>query len=102
MRLWYDQPAEEWNHALPVGCGKLGAMVFGGVQTERIQMNEDSIWAGPPVPKAQDGAREIIEQARQLLFEGKYAEAQILMQERVMGKRIVPRSYQPLGDLLIE
>ncbi len=102
MRLWYDEPAENWNHALPVGCGKLGAMVFGGVRAERIQMNEDSIWAGPPVPKAQAGARAVVARARQLLFDGQYADAQNLMQERVMGERIVPRSYQPLGDLSIE
>lgn len=102
MRLWYNKPAEDWNHALPVGGGKHGAMVFGGVGKERIQMNEDSIWAGPPVPEAQDGAQEVIAKARQLLFEGQYAEAQTIMQEQVMGERIVPRSYQPLGDLLIE
>ena len=102
MRLWYETPAEEWNQALPVGCGKLGAMVFGGVAAERIQMNEDSIWAGPPVPEAQPGATEVIDEARALLFEGKFAEAQVLMQEKVMGERIVPRSYQPLGDLWIE
>ena len=102
MRLWYDKPAETWNHALPVGCGKLGAMVFGGVRAERVQMNEDSIWAGPPVPKAQAGAREVVDRARQLIFDGQYAEAQELVQEQVMGERIVPRSYQPLGDLLIE
>ena len=52
MKLWYNEPAEDWNHALPVGAGKLGAMVFGGVSNERIQMNEDSLWAGPPVPKS--------------------------------------------------
>ena len=101
MKLWYDKPAENWNHALPVGCGKLGAMVFGGVQAERVQMNEDSIWAGPPVPKARAVARAVVDQARQLIFDGQYAEAQELVQERVMGERIVPRSYQPLGDLLI-
>lgn len=102
MRLWYDKPAEEWNHALPVGSGKLGAMVFGGVSSERIQMNEDSIWAGPPVPEAQAGAKEAIAEARTLLFDGEYAKAQELVQDRVMGERIAPRSYQPLGDLLID
>ncbi len=102
MRLWYDKPAENWNHALPVGGGKLGAMVFGGVSNERIQMNEDSIWAGPPVPKSPAGAQQVVTRARQLLFEGQYTKAQDLVQEGVMGERIVPRSYQPLGDLFIE
>ncbi len=102
MKLWYDEPAEDWNCALPVGDGKLGAMVFGGVSHERIQMNEDSIWAGPPVPKSPPGAPQIVARARQLLFEGKYTEAQDLVQEGVMGERIAPRSYQTLGDLIIE
>jgi alpha-L-fucosidase 2 len=75
VRLWYDQPAQDWNHALPVGNGKLGAMVFGGVPSERIQMNEDTIWAGPPVPKALVGAKDAILKARAFLFEGKYSEA---------------------------
>jgi alpha-L-fucosidase 2 len=101
VRLWYDTPAQDWNHALPIGNGKLGAMVFGGVGSERIQMNEDSIWAGPPVPKAQAGAREAIVEARTLLFEGRYTEAQHLVQTRVMGQRISPRSFQPLGDMSI-
>ena len=102
MKLWYDEPAENWNHALPVGGGKLGAMVFGGVSNERIQMNEDSIWAGPPVPKSPAGAQQVVARARQLLFEGQYTRAQDLVQEGVMGERIVPRSYQTLGDLFIE
>ena len=102
MKLWYDEPAEDWNRALPVGGGKLGAMVFGGVSHERIQMNEDSIWAGPPVPKSPPGAQQVVARARQLLFEGQYTEAQNLVQEGVMGERIAPRSYQTLGDLFIE
>ena len=102
MKLWYDEPAENWNHALSVGGGKLGAMVFGGVSNERIQMNEDSIWAGPPVPKSPAGAQQVVAHARQLLFEGQYTRAQDLVQEGVMGERIVPRSYQTLGDLFIE
>ena len=102
MKLWYNEPAEDWNRALPVGGGKLGAMVFGGISNERIQMNEDSIWAGPPVPKSPPRVPQVVARARQLLFEGQYTEAQDLVQEGVMGERIAPRSYQTLGDLLIE
>ena len=57
--LWYEQPAESWVEALPVGNGRLGAMVFGGVTEERIQLNIDSLWAGPPFPTLPDGAAEM-------------------------------------------
>ncbi len=96
--LWYEQPASQWVEALPVGNGRLGAMVFGGAAEERIQLNEETVWAGPPVPQAEPGFREAIDKARKQWFEGKYAEAQKTVQA-VMGRRISPRSYQTLGDL---
>lgn len=99
LSLWYKQPAEKWVEALPVGNGRLGAMVFGGVANERIQLNEDTLWAGPPVPQDREVAYKYIEQARELLFEGKYAEGERLIQQHVMAERISPRSYQTLGDL---
>ncbi len=98
-KLWYAQPASEWNEALPVGNGRLGAMVFGGIMAERIQLNDDTVWVGPPVPKNRQGAAKYIAQARELIFKGKYIEAQRLVQKNVMGKRISPRSYQTLGEL---
>ena len=101
LTLHYQQPAAEWTQALPVGNGRLGAMVFGGTTLERIQLNEESIWAGPPVPQDRVGAYEHIARARQLIFAGRYVEAQRIMQQEVMGERISPRSYQPLGDLWI-
>lgn len=101
LKLWYDKPAKKWTEALPVGNGQLGAMVFGGTNTERIQLNEDSLWAGPPVPQDRVGAHQHIARARKLIFEGKYSEAQRIMQQEVMGPRISPRSYQTLGDLHI-
>lgn len=97
-KLWYDQPAPEWLQALPIGNGRLGAMVFGGTVSERIQLNDDTIWAGPPVPKGDPDFREAMDKARTLWFEGKYVEAQKLVAS-VMGPRISPRSYQTLGDL---
>ena len=101
MKLWYEQPAAKWTEALPVGNGRLGAMVFGGVQQEHIQLNEESIWAGPPVPVTKPGFKDAMEKARGLWFEGKYVEAESLVQHH-MAPRINPRSYQTLGDLHIE
>ncbi len=99
--LWYEQPAGKWLEALPVGNGRLGAMIFGGTAVERIQMNEDTIWAGPPVPEVTGDFKAKMDQARQLWFKGEYVEAQQLVQS-VMAPRISPRSYQTLGDLRIE
>lgn len=98
--LWYKQPAEDWEReALPLGNGKLGAMVFGGIAEERIQLNEDSMWAGPPVPQDRQGAAKYLKQARRLFYAGKYAECDELVKQRIMGKRVSPRSHQTLGDL---
>jgi alpha-L-fucosidase 2 len=101
LQLWYNQPAKKWTDALPVGNGRLGAMVFGGITEERIQLNEDTVWAGPPVPQDRVGAYRYIAEARKLIFEGKYSEAQRIIQREVMGQRISPRSYQTLGYLRI-
>lgn len=95
--LWYEQPATEWLQAMPIGNGRLGAMVFGGTVSEHIQLNEDTIWGGPPVPKAEPGFQEAVTKARTLWFEGQYAESQAVMQS-VLGETFDPRSYQTLGD----
>jgi alpha-L-fucosidase 2 len=101
LKLWYTQPAKEWTQALPVGNGRLGAMVFGTVETERLQLNEDTVWAGGPEEQDRVGAYKYLTEARQLIFEGKYIEAQDLIQKEFMG--IGPRySYQTLGDLLLQ
>ncbi len=99
LSLWYDAPAARWEQAVPIGNGRLGAMVFGGVEKERLQLNEDSLWAGPPVPQPRDGAFEGLAKARKLCFEGKYAEADNVIRNEVLVPEISPRSYQPLGDL---
>ncbi len=97
--LWYDSPANAWTQALPVGNGRLGAMVFGGVDSERIQLNEQGIWAGPPVSENPDDLAEVIAEARELFFAGKPAEGEKLIADRVMAPRVSPRSQQTLGDL---
>ena len=101
LRLWYRQPAANWNEALPVGNGRLAAMVFGGVETERLQLNEDTVWAGERRDRINpEGARNLPE-VRRLLFAGKPKEAEALAERTVIAtpKRMPP--YQPLGDLLL-
>jgi len=100
-KLYYLQAASEWNEALPLGNGTLGCMFYGGVEKEVLQLNHESIWAGPPVPENRSGANKYIKKAVKMLKKGKYLESQKLIQERVMDDRISPRSYQPLGNLLV-
>ena len=99
MILWYRRPAEEWLEALAVGNGRLGAMVYGGVQTERLQLNEDSIWAGGPHDYADPDAYKVVERIRSLIVEEKWLEAQRLADERFMGRPTEQMQYQPIGDL---
>jgi len=98
LKLWYRQPAQQWTEALPVGNGRLGAMVFGGLENEQLQLNEDTLWAGQPLERDRIGAYQHLAEARRLIFEGKYAEGQKIMQQEFMGPRLI-RSYQTLGDL---
>ena len=101
LKFWYRQPAQEWIQSLPIGNGRLGAMVFGGTESERIQLNEDSLWTGHPVDRDKPDAAKYLAEARQLLFDGKYVEGQKLVQDRIMGLRIERgiHTYQTLGDL---
>lgn len=104
LKLWYNNPAEKWVEALPIGNGRLGAMVFGGVETEQIQLNEESVWTGAYMDRANPEARENIDKVRELLFEGKYAEGDKLAQQKIMGIRLErgTNTYQTLGDLFLE
>ncbi len=98
--LWYRQPAKVWTEALPVGNGRLGAMIYGGVEEEIIQLNEDSLWAGSPQDRLRTPAKGSLEKARQLLFDGNIQEGQAIMQNEFMSERWI-RSYQTLGELRI-
>ena len=98
--LWYDAPAQGWNEALPVGNGRLGAMVFGGVGQERLQLNEDTVWAGEPTPRSRKPSPTVLPEIRALLFGGRVVEAQALAQKELMSERWI-RSYQTLGDLSV-
>lgn len=98
LSLWYKKPAVAWEESLPIGNGRLGAMVFGGVYSEIIQLNEESIWAGPPYPENKENLEEETKEIREMLFNGEYTAAQT-KQEALMPERITPRSYQPMGNL---
>jgi len=100
-KLWYDKPAQVWTEALPLGNGRLGAMVFGNPGTEQIQLNEATIWAGRPNNNANPDALENIPRVRELVFEGKYLEAQTLATEKVMSRTNSGMPYQTFGDLRI-
>ncbi len=102
LRLSYDQPAAEWTDALPVGNGSLGAMVFGGIERDRIQFNHDTLWAGKPRSYSRPGAVEVLPQLRQLLFDGKQKEAETLAMESFMSEPLHQASFQPFGDLMLE
>ncbi|MCF2491599.1 glycosyl hydrolase family 95 catalytic domain-containing protein [Dyadobacter sp. CY347] len=123
MLLWFEKPAYQlhpfsynqkvfkinfhfenkgWNEALPVGNGRLGGMVFGGALNERIQLNEESLWAGHAQNTINPLSRANLPQIQKLLFEGKNDEAEKLANKTMMGKPLSIKSYQPLGDLLID
>ncbi len=97
--LSYRQPAKEWTEALPIGNGRLGGMVFGGVAEERIQLNEDTFWSGGPYDPVHPEALAFLPKVRQLIREGRYQEAQGLADEKLMGRPRHLQAYQPLGDL---
>ncbi|HVR69949.1 MAG TPA: glycoside hydrolase family 95 protein [Vicinamibacteria bacterium] len=99
LTLWYRRPAPQWDHALPVGNGRLGGMVFGGVRSERIQLNEDSLWMGGPRETDNPEALAHLPEVRRLLFAGRPVEAAALAEKKLMGRPNRLESYQTLGDL---
>lgn len=103
-KLWYDRPAMTWTQALPIGNGVMGGMVFGAPAVEHIQINEETIWAGQPNNICHPEAKEYLPEVRQLIFEGKYKEAQDLANQKVMpvgAGQNMGMPYQPFGDLYI-
>jgi alpha-L-fucosidase 2 len=87
LKLWYNKPATKWVEALPIGNGRLGAMIFGGVEQDRIQFNEETLWTGEPRDYNRGGAANYLPQIRKLLFEGKQKEAEQLAEEHFMGTK---------------
>jgi len=102
LKLWYDEPAEFWVEALPIGNGSLGAMVFGGVPEERLQLNEDTLWTGSPHEYQHEGAAEILPELRRLLVLGEQQAAEELAAKSFMSIPLHQQAYQPMGDLIIE
>lgn len=103
LKLWYDEPAGSWVEALPVGNGRLGAMVFGGTAFERLQLNEETVWAGQPNSNANpDLYPGMLEEIRKLIFQGKYRDAQDMVDKEIFFPTNHGMSYQTVGDLLFD
>jgi alpha-L-fucosidase 2 len=98
MKIWFNEPADNWNDALPVGNGRLGAMVFGGIQNERIELNEETVWTGEPRWDANPDALKNLPKVRQLLFEGKYKEAEALAQKGILAKKHAVATVRSMGN----
>jgi len=101
LKLWYAKPANPkvWEEALPIGNGRMGAMVFGGTADERIQFNEDTLWTGKPHDYNRPGARESLDEIRRLVFDGKSKEAGDLVRKSFLSDPVRQKAYQPFGDL---
>ncbi|MEJ2051660.1 MAG: glycoside hydrolase family 95 protein, partial [Calditrichota bacterium] len=99
LKLWYDHPAEKWVEALPVGTGRLGAMVFGNPSEEQVQLNENTVWAGSPYTNANPAARKALPVIRKLIFEGDYAKAQKMANQDIISQTAQGMPYQTVGSL---
>ena len=99
LTLCYPSPATAWEEALPIGNGRLGAMIFGGVAEEHIALNEDTLWSGLPKENTNPGAKDVLPEVRRLLFAGEYAAANELCKQ-MQGP--YSQSYLPLGDLRVK
>jgi alpha-L-fucosidase 2 len=99
--LWYDTPAKVWNDALPVGNGRLGAMIFGTPDNERIQFNEETYWSGGPYSSVTKGGAKYLPEVQNLVFQDKFLEAQKLFGSKLMGYPVEQQKYQPMGNLVL-
>lgn len=102
MRLWYDKPSSFWEESLPLGNGRLGAMVFGVPTMEEIQLNEETIWGGSPHNNVNPKAKEYLGEIRRLIFEGRNAEAQALCQTAISSPSANGMPYQTVGSLMFD
>ena len=100
MQLWYDKPAQQWEETLPLGNGSLGAMFFGGIETETIGLNQETLWSGYAHDKNNPLASSALAQVRQLIFDEQYEAADTLIHQKMLGEN--NESYLPLGILSIE
>ena len=100
--LWYDQPASKWEEALPIGNGRLGAMIFGHPFQECIQVNEESLWSGAPINSNNPKAIQNLDKIRELILNHQYQAAKKLAAETMVGTPPCVRSYQTLGNILLD
>jgi alpha-L-fucosidase 2 len=101
LSLWYRQPATQWTEALPIGNGRIGAMIFGGVNSERLQLNEDTLWAGGPYDPVNTNALAALPEVRRLVFEGQYRQASQIVSQSVLSKPIGQMPYETAGNLFL-
>jgi alpha-L-fucosidase 2 len=102
MVVWYDKPAgDAWQDGLLIGNGYMGANVFGRVQNERIALNESTFWSGRPHDYNDPDAHDYFEKIKELVFAGKFKEAEAMVNEHFYGRPVAQQAYQPLGDLLL-
>jgi alpha-L-fucosidase 2 len=99
LKLWYTKPATVWNEALPIGNGRLGAMVYGDPAKEKIQLNEGTFWSGAPTNNDNPDALAALPEVRKLIFDGKYAEAEKLANDKIKAKQFQGAVYQVIGNL---
>ena len=97
--MWYEKPAKIWEDALPVGNGRLGGMVLGGVEEEKIFLNEDTYYSGGPYSTVVEGGHKILPEIQKLLFEGEPIKAHKLFSRNLLGYPIEQMKYQSLGAL---
>ena len=102
LKLWYDTPASQWTDALPLGNGRLGALVFGTPAQERIQINEETIWGGGPHNNVNYAAKDGLDKIRQALWEGRRSDAQALCDEYISSKSAHGMPYQTAGSLMLD
>ena len=102
MRIWFEHPAKDWNEALPLGNGRLGAMWFGRPDHDLLQLNHDTFWSGLPHDYDDPDAHNYLDRIRKLIFDGKESDAVGVMDRHFMGRPVRQQAYQPLGDLHID
>ena len=102
MTLWYEQPATKWVEALPLGNGRMGAMVFGGISKERLQLNEESLWAGEPFQTYPDNFQKNLKKLQDMVLHDNISEANSFGLKHMTKKPTSFRSYEPLADLRLE
>ncbi len=101
LLLWYTNPASKWEEALPVGNGRLGAMVFGKTDEERIQLNEDTYWSGGPYSTVVKGGSRSLREIQKLIFEGEIIKAHKMFGRNLMGYPVEQQKYQALANLVL-